>query len=114
MTMKKLLFTVALLAFCLPAHAENPERNIVDWEKASRNFVPHTTKRVPAADILVRKANALLKGDPTCHAMVRASKLLDQADDLYTKVNAFDGDMRTVGRRVAWLEHLVEEGKCRK
>ena len=93
------------------------EKNIVKWERESRNEVPRTAKPVPKAKALVVKANSLPKGDPTCSRMLQASKLLDKAADEYTKANAhFLGDApdRTLVRRVSWLEHLAEVGKCKK
>jgi hypothetical protein len=62
----------------------------------------------------VRRANALLKGDPTCAAMLKASKLLDKAQYIYIDAKEFGGDVRTTGRRVSWLEDISKAGKCRK
>jgi hypothetical protein len=93
------------------------EKNIVKWEKESRNEVPRTAKPAPKAKALVVKANSLLKGDPTCSQMHQASKLLDKAFEEYERANAkFLGDAldRTLVRRVSWLEDLAEKGKCRK
>jgi hypothetical protein len=124
--MLALLATVAMSGTCL-AQKSKEERekawlaqksdedwdNIIKWEKSHRNEVPHSRKS-PAARLLVIKANSLLKGDPTCAAMRKASRLLEKADNLYIKANIFDGDTRTVSRRVEWLKDLAEEGKCRK
>jgi len=93
----------------------DPEKNVDDWEIESRTSVPNPRKRVPAAQALVLRANDLLRGsNPSCSAMKQAAKLLDKADDLYIKAGAFDGDVRTVGRRVSWLEDKVKAGKCRR
>jgi hypothetical protein len=92
----------------------------VKWEKASRNEVPKTRPRVPAAEALVVKANSLLRGNPTCSQMAQASKLLGKASDLYGRhpeaKEAGDGTLRTLARRAApggWLEQPVEDGTCR-
>lgn len=93
----------------------DPEKSVDDWEIESRTSVPNPRKRVPAAQALVLRANDLLRGtNPSCGAMKQAAKLLDKADDLYIKAGAFDGDVRTVGRRVSWLEDKVKAGKCRR
>ena len=63
---------------------------------------------------LVRRANTLLKGDPTCAAMLKASKLLDKAQYIYIDAKEFGGDVRNTGRRVSWLEDISKAGKCRR
>jgi hypothetical protein len=112
--MKVLLATVILLALVTPTVAEDDLGNMFKWEKASRNLVPKTTKPVPAAEALVRRANALLRGDPNCAAMLKASKLLDKAQYIYIDAKEYGGDVRNTSRRVSWLEDLAEAGKCRK
>jgi hypothetical protein len=114
-------FALSLLAgmlvvapIALTAAEEDPFQNVLKWDKAHRNEVPRTSKKVPAAEALVRRANSLLLGDPTCAQMREASKLLDKASDLYGKANEAGGDQRTLVRRVSWLEDIADAGKCRK
>jgi hypothetical protein len=73
--MKVLLAAAILVALITPAMATDDEDNMFKWERESRNLVPKTKKPVPKAEALVRRANALLEGDPTCAAMLEASKL---------------------------------------
>jgi hypothetical protein len=118
--MKKLI--LALIAAtvtseaCLAQLSTDPEarQNVIMWEKKSRNEVPNPRRDSPAARALVIKANSLLKGQPTCAAMLKASRLLERADGMYIKAKIFDGDTRTVSRRVFWLEDLANAGICRK
>jgi hypothetical protein len=112
--MKALLATAILVALVTPTMAEDGLETTAKWEKASRNSVPHPRKKVPAAQALVVRANSLLRGDPTCDQMLQASRLLEKADDLYIDASTFDGDVRTIGRRVAWLEELAKAGRCSK
>jgi hypothetical protein len=108
-----LLATIITSGACLAQDEAERMNNIIKWEKLHRNEVPHSRKS-PAARRLVIKANSLLKGDPSCAAMRKASRLLEKADNLYIKANIFDGDTRTVSRRVEWLKTLADEGLCRK
>jgi hypothetical protein len=112
--MKARLVAAILVALVTPTMAEDALGNMVKWERESRNLVPKTKKPVPAAESLVRRANALLKGDPTCAAMLKASKLLDKAQYIYIDAREFGGDVRNTGRRVSWLEDISKAGKCRK
>ena len=112
--MKVLLAAAILVALITPAMATDDEDNVFKWERQSRNLVPKTNKPVPKAEALVRRANALLKGDPTCAAMLKASKLLNKAQYIYIDAKEFGGDVRTTGRRVSWLEDISKAGKCRK
>jgi hypothetical protein len=112
--MKVLLAAAILVALITPAMATDDEDNMFKWERESRNLVPKTKKPVPKAEALVRRANALLKGDPTCATMLKASKLLDKAQYIYIDAKEFGGDVRTTGRRVSWLEDISKAGKCRK
>jgi hypothetical protein len=143
---KLLLVTACLLALMVPAHAtkdaaidcdkewtpkssqavkdyceavQNAElkANLLLWEKESRAEVPKTKPPVPAALELVRKANELLKGNPTCAQMRQASKLLERASDVYSKSNAKeagDGTLRTLARRASWHQEVADMGECRK
>ena len=53
-----------------PTEEQQADADVVQWEKESRNIIPHTKKKVPAAETLVRKANALLQdAKPTCQDM---------------------------------------------
>ena len=113
-TLMLVLLAGTMLSGTCYAVEDEARSNTIKWEKESRNSVPHPRKKVPAAQALVVRANSLLTGDPTCAQMLQASRLLETADDLYIKANAFDGDVRTVGRRVAWLEDLANAGKCRE
>lgn len=112
--MKVLLAAAILAALITPTMAEDYLGNMVKWERESRNLVPKTKKRVPKAESLVRRANALLKGDPICAAMLEASKLLDKAQYIYIDAKEFGGDVRNTGRRVSWLEDISKAGKCRR
>jgi hypothetical protein len=112
--MKVLLAAAILAVLITPTMAEDYLGNMVKWERESRNLVPKTKKRVPKAESLVRRANALLKGDPTCAAMLKASKLLDKAQYIYIDAKEFGGDVRNTGRRVSWLEDISKAGKCRR
>jgi hypothetical protein len=107
--MKVLLAAAILVALITPAMATDDEDNVFKWERESRNLVPKTKKPVPKAEV-----NALLKGDPTCATMLKASKLLDKAQYIYIDAKEFGGDVRTTGRRVSWLEDMSKAGKCRK
>jgi hypothetical protein len=103
--------------FCAAREEAELKKNRLEWEEQSRKEVPKTKPVVPAAVTLVNQANALLKGDPTCSQMRRASKLLDRAGDVYAKSNAKeagDGTLRHLSRRVSWLEDRADEGECRK
>jgi hypothetical protein len=100
-----------------PEEKAELKRTLLKWEKESRREVPKTKPVVQAAVTLVLRANALLKGDPTCSQMRAASNLLDKAGDVYSNSNAKeagDGTLRTLARRVAWLEDRADEGECRK
>jgi hypothetical protein len=121
--MKKLfLITVSLLLLGQTYAAFSQEeaelkKNLTEWEQKSRNEVPKTKPVIPAAAALVLKANALLKGNPTCSNMRNPSKLLGKASDVYSNSKAKeagDGTLRTLARRVAWLEDRAEKGECRK
>jgi hypothetical protein len=93
------------------------KNNRLEWEQQSRNEVPKTKPVVPAAVKIVLRANALLKGDSTCSQMRAASKLLEKAGDIYGNSNAKesgDGTLRTLSRRVGWLEDRADNGECRK
>jgi hypothetical protein len=92
-------------------------KNIKKWEKESRREVPKVNKKVPVGEAMVRGANSLLKGNPTCSNMLKAAKLLDKAGDKYSNANAKeagDGTLRSLARRSAWLEDLAERGECKK
>lgn len=108
------LIAGALLCAVSSASRADDLGNMIKWEKESRNSIPHTKKKVPAARVLVVKANSLLKGDPTCAQMLQASKLLDKAGELYIDANEVGGDVRNLTRRVSWLEEVAKAGKCRK
>jgi len=56
-----LMLTTALftLIAAAPMAEEDGVDNIVKWEKASRNDVPRTKKKVPRAEELVVRANSL-------------------------------------------------------
>jgi hypothetical protein len=100
-----------------PEEKAELKKNIIEWEQLHRGEIPKTRPVVPAAVKLVSRANTLLKGDPTCSQMRTASKLLDKAFDVYENSNtkeAGDGTLRTLVRRVSWLEDRAENGWCRK
>jgi hypothetical protein len=84
--------------------------DFVKWEKESRNAVPHPRKQVPKAEALVIRANSLLKGNPTCEQMRQAAELLARASDMYVRANVFDGGVRLVARRAAWLQGPTGKG----
>lgn len=94
------------------------ESEYVKWEEDTRNAIPRTKPVIKKALELVFKANALLRGDDvTCAQMRDASDLLDKADDVYDNSNAKeagDDTMDLVYRRSVWLDHRVQEGKCKK
>jgi hypothetical protein len=64
--------------FCAAREEAELKKNRREWELQSRNEVPKTKPVAPAAVALVHQANALLKGDPTCSQVRRASKLLER------------------------------------
>jgi hypothetical protein len=102
--------------FCAAREEAELKKNRREWELQSRNEVPKTKPVAPAAVALVHQANALLKGDPTCSQVRRASKLLERAGNVYSNSSAKeagDGTLRTLVRRVAWLEDRAESGECR-
>jgi hypothetical protein len=71
-------------------------------------------KPLPKAEALVRKANALLKGDPTCVAMLEASAILKEAKSIYDDADEATGPVQDTGYRSGWLKYLAKAGKCRK
>jgi arsenate reductase-like glutaredoxin family protein len=100
-----------------PEEKAELKKNLLEWEKKSRNEAPKTKPVVRKAVALVLKANSLLKGNPTCSNMKKASKLLDKAGDVYSDSNAKeagDGTLRTLSTRVSWLEDRAENGWCPK
>ena len=99
--MKVLLAAAILVALITPAMATDDEDNVFKWERQSRNLVPKTKKPVPKAEALVRRANALLKSDPTCAAMLKASKLLDKAQYIYIDS---DGPLSRDYRRIPYTK----------
>jgi hypothetical protein len=111
-----LMLTTALftLIAAAPMAEEDGVDNIVKWEKASRNDVPRTKKKVPQAEELVVRANSLLRGDPTCNQMLEASKLLEQAVDIYENADVPWKAIQKVARRMISLEGLAKVGKCRQ
>ena len=111
-----LMLTPALLTLIAvaPMAGEDGVDNIVKWEKASRNDVPRTKKKVPKAEELVVRANSLLSGDPTCNQMREASKLLEQAIDIYENADVPWKEIQKVARRMISLEELAKVGKCQQ
>jgi hypothetical protein len=93
------------------------KKTIITWEQEYRREVPKTKPVVQAAVTLILRANALLKGDPTCAQMRSAAKLLDKAGDVIADSNAKeagDGTLRTLARRPSWLNDRADNGWCRK
>jgi hypothetical protein len=91
------------------------EYTVPALEKKSRNVVPATNKPMPEARSLVVKANALLKGDPTCAQMLEASNVLKEANKLYDAADDGIGEHAdTIKFRPCWLKVVSDSGKCRK
>jgi hypothetical protein len=79
---------------------------------APRFMFASIKKKVPKAEELVVRANSLLSGDPTCNQMLEASKLLEQAIDIYENADVPWKEIQKVARRMISLEQLAKVGKC--
>src|SRR5262245_21592528 len=119
---RTLIAVAALTAFAASTHAEeatphNPVMKLTNGhvcQLANGKVVTHGSCKSAKADALVRRSNELVKGDPTCKQLLEASKLLNQATEIYIAVGSVGGEVRDISRAGSWTEDRARDGKCKE